>query len=319
MTAVIRLAVIGTGRWGQNYVRTLRILPGCQLTYLVDTSAENLRQAAELAPASRLLNDYRQLLATNGFEAAIIATPAASHFEIARALLSNGKHILVEKPLARSSAEAAELVDISCARKCQLMVGHLLLYHWSLQRLKQLINTGELGTIRSISTIRTGVPAQTAAEDVLDAFAPHDIAAALYLLDAEPVAAQAAVSGNHRQPATVSYQVRFPRDVLLSGIASWESPQRIRRITVTGEHHTAIIDDDCNRVLVCNHNGQGICQLETAAESRPLHLQSRHFLDCIRYDRKPLSDGINGMKVVRVIEAIRDSIRQNGLPVPIKP
>jgi predicted dehydrogenase len=319
----IPVAVIGTGPWGLNHVRLFSNLPGSRVRYLVDIDPQNLSKARRLAPDAVALSDYRRALRLTDCEAAIVATPAESHFGIARAFLAAGKHVLVEKPMTLKAAEALELCIVARRTGAILMVGHILLYHPALRYLKDSLLQNGLGPVTGIRTERLDRHGARPFEDALWGFAPHDVSMMLYLLGRMPIAGRAT---DRRVPAgsvrtAVSFALDFPDNVIAVGNASWLAERRERRLTVIGRSLTAVFDDvePLQKLKILNtHPPPPSPQpLPPSFTDEPLRLECEHFLGCVRRNERPLTDGDNGLAVVSVLNALEESMLQHGATVRI--
>jgi predicted dehydrogenase len=337
MSERIGLAVVGTGNWGLNHVRTFASLAACQVNFVIDPNEANLTRARKFAPEAEALTDHRPLLDRKGCAAAVIATPAETHYQIAKDCLQAGKHVLVEKPLALSVEHAQELVSLAAVQKRILMVGHLLLYHPALRYLKDYLNRGELGKVYYIYSTRVNLGVVRRNENALWSFAPHDISAMTYLLDSTPVAGHAAGKCYLQQNVhdVAFFTLFFPNQVMAHGQVSWLDPHKIRKITVVGEKKMAVFDDMApqEKVTIYDKGIKKVPTYESYGEAltlrqgdiylpfikmlEPLKLECEHFLNCIRDNQQPLTDGQNGLMVVRALAALQESLNRNGSLVEI--
>jgi predicted dehydrogenase len=346
VTDTIRTAVVGTGNWGLNHVRVLAAMPSCRVTHLVDVNEYNLAGAQRLAPGAQALKDYRFLLDRNECDAVVVATPAETHYEIARDFLTAGKHVLVEKPLALLSAQAADLNARAQADGVKLMVGHLLHYHPAIRYIRQAIAAGELGAVRCITAARLNPMSRHAHEDALWSFAPHDVATALHLLDRVPISVQALGCRNRFDSVrdVVFFNLPFPDGVIVHGHGSWLGTHKVRRLSVIGEFQTIVFDDrePARKVRVYDTRGIPECVRGQAQEQiravrgsdpahppeihsrspeiemvEPLRLECEHFMTCIRENRPPLTGGADGLRVVSILNACEQSLAQQGTMVPL--
>ena len=209
---MIRLGCVGLGYWGPNILRTFWTLKGCEVKWACEKDEGRLKKVASAFPHLSLTSHYEDLLGDEGLDAIAIATPATQHFPMVKAALEAGKHVFVEKPLAVKRNEAQELIGLARAKSRVLMVGHLLLYHPAVKRLKDLIQVGELGQIYYIYSTRVNLGQVRREENALLSFAPHDISVILYLLDARPVEVSAIGEGYLQREVedVVFLTLRFP-------------------------------------------------------------------------------------------------------------
>jgi predicted dehydrogenase len=325
----LRVAVVGTGPWGINHVRTFSQLPGSRVRYIVDIDERNLTRAGRLCPDSVALSDYRRVLDRVDYEAAIIATPAETHYPIARAFLAAGKHVLVEKPMALLPRHARELCAVARQSGVKLMVGHILLYHPALRYLKDYLDRSEFGPVTGISSERLDrLPVRARTEDALWGFVPHDVSMMLFLLGQMPVTVRATgrrmAAGTNSGDcppapplAAVSFELGFANHVTASGRAGWMAKTKVRRLTVSGNGQTAVFDDTEPKQKLRFCPSAANISLPAFDLRPPLDLECEHFLNCVRRNEKPLTDGKNGLAVVSVLAALEESIRRRGTQVRI--
>ena len=334
----IRVAVVGAGAWGGNHVRAFgRLGPGV-LAAVCDPEPKHLAAAAAAVPGIRCTSGLKDLLENgDGVEAVVVSTPSSTHFEVALAALMAGKHVLVEKPLALIAAQAERLVREAASRHLVLMTGHLLLYHPAVRRMKELVDSGELGSVYYLYSQRVNLGQVRRDENALWSLAPHDIAVTLYLLGEEPVDVSAR-GGSYLQdgiPDVVFLNMRFAGDRMAQVQLSWLDPHKIRRTTVVGSRKMVVFDDmDSLEKLRIYDKGVdrnpgavpysdsltlrwGDVLIPRIKMEEPLVVECRHFLQCIRDGALPLSDGRQGLAVVRILEAAQASMERGGEPVAL--
>ncbi|MFW6164274.1 MAG: Gfo/Idh/MocA family protein, partial [Planctomycetota bacterium] len=270
------VAMIGTGRWGKNLVRNFAQLPCAHLKYCVDQDEERLAALAPQYPETQFTPDLDDVLADPEVQAVGVAASAVAHHPLGMQVLGAGKHCYVEKPLALSTAQARELVAESERRGLVLMVGHLLLYHPAVARLKEIVEAGELGDIYYIYTQRVNLGTVRSDENALWSLAPHDISVAAYLFDAPPTDASARGSCYLQREAGVEdvvfANVGFPDGRVLNLHLSWLDPHKIRRITVVGSKKMAVFDDmESTEKLRVYDKGVDVPEVVSYGES--LHLR----------------------------------------------
>jgi len=305
------IAVVGCGYWGKNLVRNFAELGA--LHTICDSEPEKLGYLKSLYPEVNGRIDYHQVLADQNIQGVVIATPAASHYSIAKEALLSGKDVFVEKPFATKSKDAQELVKLSEKQHRVLMVGHLLLYHPAVQILKKYIQSGELGEIFYLYSTRVNLGQIRKDEDALWRLVPHDIAIFIYLLDKSPIVLSAQ-GFSYLQPNFVDVvfvTLRFGK-VLAHVHASWLDPHRIRQLTVVASKKMAVFDDvepeyklqiydkGVLRNTLFTRSGEVISPRVELAE--PLFLECREFIECVRDRKRPLSDAKLGLKVVEALE-----------------
>ena len=334
--SAIEIACVGAGYWGKNLVRVFRDLPDVHLRQVCDADpairSAIQRQFPEVATGS----DYDLLLQDEALDAVVLAVPAALHYALACQALERGKHVYVEKPMTLNAADAQRLVELAAARDRVLMVGHLLEYHPAVQMLRRLVQSGELGDIYYVYSQRVNLGIVRRDENALWSLAPHDISVILHLLGQEPDAVSAR-GECYLQPDiedVVFANLHFADGKMAQLQLSWLDPHRIRRLTVVGSRKMAVFDDveSAEKVRIYDKSAErpeydsygesitlrfGDVVIPRLEMAEPLKLECQHFADCVRSGQTPLSDGHDGLRVVRVLEAAQESLRQNGVPVEI--
>jgi len=333
----VRVGLVGCGYWGPNLARNLHQIPHTELTACCDQNPEVLNRLRKLYPQATTTLDFRELLSDAGIEAVVIATPARTHFELARAALEAGKHFLVEKPLAMSSEEAESLIGLAKQQERVLMVGHIFEYHPAVREIKSLIENGELGELYYIYSTRVNLGRVQSDINALWSIAPHDVSILHYLLGSVPesVSARGGTFLNGQVEDVVFLVLSFAGGVMGHVHASWLDPSKVRRMTVVGSRRMVIYDDvaDEGKIKIYDkgvyrrdedaygefqyrvHSGDiAIPKLEMM---EPLRVECIHFADCIRKGLKPLTDGLNGLRVVQVLEAAQASLQSGGTTVPV--
>ena len=335
--SAVELACVGAGYWGKNLVRVFRDLPDVNLRQVCDADP-TIRAAVERQyPGIATSADYDALLGDEALDAVVLAVPAAHHYDMARQALERGKHVYVEKPMTLAAADAAQLVALADARERVLMVGHLLEYHPAVAMLRALVQAGELGDIYYLYSQRVNLGIVRRDENALWSLAPHDISVILHLLDQEPDAVSAR-GECYLQPGiedVVFANLHFADGKMAQLQLSWLDPHRIRRLTVVGSRKMAVFDDveSAEKVRIYDKAAErpeydsygesinlrfGDVVIPRLEMSEPLKLECEHFAACVREGKTPLSDGRDGLRVVRVLEAAQASLSQNGAPVELR-
>jgi len=314
--------VAGLGYWGPNLARNFGALPGCEVAWLCDADPERCRTLSSTLPTARLTGEIDDLLADPDLDAVVLATPVPTHANLAERVLRAGKHCFVEKPLAQSVADAERAVAAADESGCILMVGHLLEYHPGVARLKELVTSGELGDLHYVYSQRLNLGKLRADENALWSLGAHDVSVLLHLLDEEPTEVDAR-GASYMRPGiedVVFCFLRFPSGAAAHMHLSWLDPHKERQLTIVGSKKMATFDDmDHERKVTIYDKG-----FDQAAESygeyitragdiysprisnrEPLRIECEHFLDCIRNQATPRSDGHSGLRVVRVLEALQ--------------
>ncbi|NPV81869.1 MAG: Gfo/Idh/MocA family oxidoreductase [Firmicutes bacterium] len=319
MNSDIKVAVIGSGNWGKNLVRNFRALGA--LGAIVETDAGLRAKLADEYSGIPLYDDYRDVWATD-IPAVVIATPAATHYAIAREALLAGKDVFVEKPMTLSAAEAEDLVRIAQQEKRILMVGHLLLYEPAVGFIKEYLEAGKLGTLYSLHQERLNLGRVRTIENVLWSLAVHDIAVFLYLVEEKPT--QVTASGHCiLQPGIeddVYLHLEFPEGMHAHLHTSWLWPEKTRRLVLVGSEGMMVYDELSHSVTL-HHKGIHLdlsnhddgSEIMFQGDGEPLAIECQHFLDCVAARKAPLSDGHSGVEVVRVMELATQSLKEQQL------
>jgi len=321
-----RVGVIGCGYWGKNLVRNFHHLGALGAVCDVNHSV-----AAEMGSAYGVhaLAQAEELLSRSDIQGIVVAAPAAAHYELAKKAMLYGKDVFVEKPLALKVEDGAELVEIARKRNRILMVGHLLLYHPAIVELRRMIEVGELGRVEYISSSRLNLGKLRTEEDILWSFAPHDIAALLHLLGETPtdIAAQGASYLNHPVSDVTLTILGFKSGVKANIFVSWLHPFKEQKLVIVGSQKMAVFDDTQaeNKLVIYPHRIEWVNRLPVArraegeviplSKEEPLRLECAHFLECVRDRKEPLTDGENGLSVLKVLHAAGQSVREQGRPV----
>ena len=321
----VRIGVAGLGYWGPNLARNFAAIPGCELTWLCDAS-ESVREAlAPRFPGTRVTADLDDLLGDPELDAVVLATPVPTHAALAAQVLDAGKHCFVEKPLAQSVADAERAVAAAESSGRHLMVGHLLEYHPAVAVLKDIAISGDLGDIHYIYSNRLNLGKLRADENALWSLGAHDVSVMLHLLDEEPSEVEARGESYMRSGIedVVFCYLRFPSGRAAHLHLSWLDPHKERRFTVVGSKRMATFDDmDLERKVTVYDKGfdedtssygeyitrSGDIHSPRIPNREPLRIECEHFVDCIRTGTPPRSDGHSGLRVVRVLEALQNSL-----------
>ena len=335
----MRLAVIGCGYWGPNLVRTFVEMPEASLQAVVDRDPSRLEHVGLRYPHIPLLTDDFRAIFDIDVDAVVVSTPPETHFAIVRVCLEHGLDVLVEKPLATTSQEAAQLVDIARARDRVLMVGHIGAYNPAVQALATMIESGDLGDVAYIDAVRGGLGLFHSTLNVIWDLAPHDISILMHLLGESPSSVSAkGVACVEASIEDVAYvALRFPSGVLAHVRLSWLDPCKARRITVVGRKKMVVYDDleNLEKLKVYDKRVDAVRRTDTFGDHQfayhygsvvspyihhdePLRLECLHFVDCVEQRKRPLTDGENGLAVVRVIQAAQQSLREGGVDVAVE-
>ena len=330
----VSIACVGAGYWGRNLVRVFGNLAGSHLKTVCDNDPEVRGRVANQHGHLTVVSDYESVLQDADIEAVVIALPAVQHYETAKLALESGKHVFVEKPMTTRVAEAEELVEIADRNHRILMVGHLLVHHPAVDALKRLLDDGEFGETYYLYSQRVNLGIVRKNENALWSLAPHDIAVMLHLLDQEPDAVSARGECYLQKDIedVVFVNLHF-RDGKMGQLqVSWLDPHKIRRLTIVGSEKMAVFDDmeSAEKIRIYDKAAEresyesygeaitlrfGDVVIPHIRMDEPLKLECQHFVDCVRTETTPKSDGQDGLRVVRVLEAAQRSLQQGGVPV----
>ena len=321
----VGVAVIGSGYWGKNLVRNFYKIGALKL--ICDKNEEVLASFMSQYQNVATCVAISDVLARPDIDAVVIATPAETHYTLAMEALLAGKHVFVEKPLVLHEDEGEKLIAAASERKRVLMVGHLLQYHPVFTRLKELTRKGELGRINYIYSHRLNLGKIRREENILWSFAPHDLSMILALAGEEPERVSA-TGGNylHQRIADVTTtHMEFPSGMQAHIFVSWLHPFKEQKLVVVGDRKMAVFDDTRpwgEKLLLYPHqiNWQnnapvpvkGEAEAIEISEDEPLQLECEHFLDCIRNGKRPLTDGSEGLSVLRVLNRAQECLNLNG-------
>jgi predicted dehydrogenase len=325
----VRVGVVGLGYWGPNLARNFDGLSGAELSWICDSSDEARTRWKPHFPDARETASVEDLLNDSELDAVAVATDVPSHPELALRTLEVGKHCFVEKPMAQSVAEAERVLAAADASGRTLMVGHLLEYHPGVEKLKEIADSGGLGDIHYIYSNRLNLGKLRADENALWSLGAHDVSVVLRLAgDEEPSEIQA-MGESYMRPGiedVVFCYLRFPSGLAAHLHLSWLDPHKDRRFTVVGSKRMATFDDmEIERKVTVYDKGfdqdfasygeyiarSGDIWSPRISNEEPLHIECRHFVDCVREGKRPRSDGASGLRVVRVLDALQRSLEES--------
>lgn len=331
----VRVAVIGAGNWGRNHIRTLATLAGADLAAVCDVSEERREAIRRQYPAVSVTDELDAAL--DMAEAVVVATPAATHARLATRAIERGLPVLVEKPFALSVAEAEATAEFAETRGVPIVVGHVLLFHPAVERLKSLIATGELGDLFYLYSQRVNLGQVRPDENALWSFGPHDVSIALELLEAEPVRV-VANGRSYLQPGiedVVFLNMEFSSGVMAHIQLSWLDPHKERRLTVVGSKKMVVFDDmQVREKLKIYDRGierppdyssygeslsirEGDIAIPRVPNVEPLRAELRHFMAVVRGTERSRVPPASGVRVVRILEAASESLAAGGATVDL--
>jgi predicted dehydrogenase len=335
----MKIAVIGCGYWGPNLVRNFTQLNKVDELYCCDLDPKKRERIKTLFPTVRIVEDYTELLEQPDLDGAVIATPVNSHFPLAKEFLEQGKHVMVEKPLTHSLESGLKLIDLAQERKRVLMVGHTFEYTAAVNKIKEIVESGELGKVLYVSCTRVNLGLFQKDINVVWDLAPHDISIILYVLGVYPVSVncqgKAHFNPNVEDVATTT--LNFNNGLIAFIHNSWLDPKKIRKTTIVGTRKMLVYDDleSQEKIKIYDKGLEIPPYYDTFAEFHfsyrsgdmysprideyePLRKQCDTFVECIKRGVRPSSDGVNGLRVVAILEAASRSLKSAGRQVPLR-
>ena len=335
----MKLAVIGCGYWGPNLVRNFIQSNKVKELICCDLDQKRLARMKNLYPSITTTTNYEELLNMNDLNAVAIATPVRFHHPIAKEFLAKGKHVYVEKPFTHSYESALELVKLSEEKKIKLMVGHTFEYTAAVNKIKEIVESGELGKVLYISSIRLNLGLFQQDINVVWDLAPHDISTILYIMGETPVSVNCQGKA-HFKPGiedVATTTLNFKNGLIAFIQSSWLDPNKIRKTTIVGSRKMLVYDDlePQEKIKIYDKGVEVPPYYDTFAEFQlsyrygdiysrkiedyePLKKLSEHFLDCIKDGKHPHTDGHSGLRVVSILEAASKSLKQSGKAVPVQ-
>jgi len=335
----VSVGLVGLGYWGPNLARNLLRSPNAELRWLCDLSTELHDKHRPGFPDVRFTTDFDDMLNDDSLDAIVIASPVPTHHALGMRALEAGKHTFIEKPLALNAADAKELVDAAQEADRKLMVGHLLEYHPGVLKMRDMIETGELGDVLYAYSNRLNLGQFRRDENALWSLGVHDVATLMFLLGDTPVEVTArGESYLHDGVEDVVFgNMRFASGTMAHIHLSWLDPHKVRKLTVVGSQQMAVFDDmETDRKLTIYDKGftrgkdegsgswgeyvakrEGDIHIPRLPADEPLRLEVEHFLECVATGRTPRSDGHDGYRVVQILEGMQTSLENGGVPVAL--
>ncbi len=336
---MINIAVIGCGYWGPNLIRNFVTFPGTKLLWACDVDKNRLNKILQPYPEVKKTINYEDILADNSVHAVAIATPVHTHFPIAKAFLERNKHVLVEKPMASSVAQAKELLSIARKNHVQIMCDHTYCYTSTIRKIKEIIASGTLGKLFYFDSVRINLGLFQKDVNVVWDLAPHDLSILDFLITEKPISVSAhGVSHTFNNIENISYvSLRYPKSFIAHLHVNWLSPVKIRKTIIGGSEKMLVWNDlepaekiklydkgihikngDAEKkeqLLVSYRSGDMYSPQIDQTEA--LSLVVREFAECIQENRTPLTDGESGLRILQILEASDRSIKADGANVLI--
>ena len=334
----IRIGVVGCGYWGPNHVRNFRLLANCKMSMICDLDQKRLDHMAKIYPDVRTVQSIEDMLKRNVVDAVVIATAVKHHYMMAKACLLAGKHTMIEKPMASSSEECEELIEIADQKGLTLMVGHTFLHSPAVVKIKEIVDSGDIGDIRYISARRLNLGLYQNDINVAWDLAPHDISIIHYIMGEMPVSVNCRGSANITQGIedVTSMHLKFRRGCSALIHNSWLDPRKIRDMTIVGSQRMIVYDDvvPLEKIRIFDTRVEHPPYYDTFAEfqyayhygdmyapyvrqEEPLKRECQNFLDSIINGTEPITNGRQGLDLVRVLEASSLSLAKNGCPISL--
>ena len=330
---MLEVAVVGCGYWGPNLVRNFNALSECEVRSVCDVDKSRLAHMKRILPDVETTTDFNAIVNNAAIDALAITTPVRFHFEMAMKSLQAGKHTFVEKPMAASAAECEKLIELADRQNLTLMVGHTFIYSSAVRRIKEIVASGDLGSIRYISSRRLNLGLLQNDINVAWDLAPHDISIILYILDEGPISVncQGKAHVNPEIEDVTNMTLNFGNGGFATIHSSWIDPYKVRETTFVGSKRMLVYNDveptekikifDKRVETPPHHNTfaefqysyhYGDMYVPYVRQTEPLRVECQHFLDCIRTGAKCESGGREGLAVVQILESASISLKNGG-------
>lgn len=333
---MIRFGLIGYGYWGPRIARNFQGLQGCELAAICDQNSKTLKRAAQAFPDVAVTTDPRDVLCSPDIDAIGVITPVWTHFELTKEALRNGKHVFVEKPFTSTVAQAEELIEIAARKRLQVMVDHTFLFTGAVQKIRGLIDEGAIGNLYYYDSTRVNLGLFQHDVNVLWDLAPHDLSIMDHLIQDRPAAVVATGLNHLNCHEDVAYMtIYFDTRVIAHINVNWLSPVKVRTTLLGGEKRMVVWNDleADEKVRVYDRgvsigNGQGVYDLLVSYRSgdmwapkidqtEALAAEAKYFVECIRDNRTPFNDACAGLRIVRLLEAADQSLKERGKAVRV--
>jgi len=335
-SGLVRFGVIGYGYWGPNVVRNLQSLENSRLAAICDQNSDALLRAKRVYPSVEVTTDFLELLNSPQIDAIAVVTPVWTHFDLAKAALQNGKHVFVEKPFTSTPQQAEELIELAERKKLKIMVDHTFLFTGAVRKIRQLIDDGTLGALYYYDSTRLNLGLFQHDVNVVWDLAPHDLSVMDYLIQVKPEAV-VATGGRHLNGlADIAFiTVYFPGNVIAHVNVNWLSPVKVRTTLIGGEKKMLVWNDleADEKIKVYDKGvqmtgGRGVYDLLVSYRSgdiwapkieqtEALKAELEYFVDCVSNDRTPFNDGVAGLRVVKILEAADQSLKERGKAIQL--
>jgi predicted dehydrogenase len=338
MPKKINIAVVGCGYWGPNLIRNFYALPECKVRYVCDKDEKRLAHMKQLYPSVETTKEFGKIVGDKEVDAVVVATPVHLHYELAKKALQAGKHTFVEKPMTQTSEQSNELVQIAAKKKLTLMVGHTFIYSAPVRRIKEIVISGDIGEVQYISSRRLNLGLFQKDINVAWDLAPHDISIILYFLGKPPISVNCQGKAHiHKDIEDVTnMSLDFENGGFATIHSSWLDPNKIREMIIVGSKKMIVYNDNepLEKIKIYDKRVEAPPHYDTFAEfhysyhygdmiapyikqTEPLKVETQHFLDCIKTGKTPESSGVDGLRVIQILEASSRSLKNGGARVEI--
>src|SRR6202795_320841 len=328
---MIKFGVIGYGYWGPNIVRNLRALESCQVVGICDQTPAARKRIEEANPGIPVHSEASELIKSPDVDAIAVVTPVWTHYELAKAALENGKHVFVEKPFTSTTAQGEELINLAVQKNLQIMVDHTFLFTGAVRKIQKLLKDGTLGKLYYYDSTRVNLGVFQHDCNVIWDLAPHDLSIMNHLLNKEAEAISATGQGHLNGHEDIAFMtVYFPDNVIAHINVNWLSPVKIRTTLIGGEKKMLVWNDlEADEKIRVYDKGvhitsqEGLYELLVNYRSgdmwapqieqvEALRLELGYFVECIAKDETPFNDGVAGLRVVKILQAANESLRNRG-------
>ena len=328
---MIKIGVIGYGYWGPNIVRHFNRLKSAKVVAVSDSNSKALSRVNEIYPAIKVTANADELVTSADIDVVAIVTPVSTHFELAKKALQNGKHIFVEKPFTRTSAQAEELIELADKKKLLIMVDHTFLFTGAVRKIKQLIDDNVLGSLYYYDSMRINLGLIQHDVNVIWDLAPHDLSIMDYLIKDKPVAIGASGKGHVNNREDIAYiTVQFSNNIIAHFNVNWLSPVKIRMTLIGGEKKMLVWNDLSadEKIRIYDKgievgNREGVYDMLVSYRTgdmwapkvdqlEALQMETEYFVQCIQSGDSPFNDGQAGLRIVKMLEACDKSLKKKG-------
>ena len=333
MNRKIVIAVVGCGYWGPNLIRNFHSLSDCEVKWVCDRDPKRLAHMIILYPSVATTKEVERIVEDEEVDAVVVATPVHLHYDLAKKSLEAGKHTFVEKPMTQTSEQGNELVMIAAKKKLTLMVGHTFIYSAPVRRIKEIILDGDIGEVQYIGSRRLNLGLFQKDINVAWDLAPHDISIILYLLGRAPVSVNCQGKAHiHKGIEDVTnMSLNFENGGFATIQSSWLDPNKVREMIIVGSKRMIVYNDNepLEKIKIYDKRVETPPHYDTFAEFHysyhygdmyapyikqvePLKVECQHFLDCIRTGKIPETSGLDGLRVIQILEASSLSLKTGG-------